>query len=102
MARCARWSRSTTPSSASISGASAGGARWRRCQSPRGRRSLPCRKRDTGMENKAHALAAGTFVLLVTALLIALAAWLMRDKEVFRVYEMSTREALSGLQLQAP
>lgn len=54
------------------------------------------------MENKAHALAAGTFVLLVTALLIALAAWLMRDKEVFRVYEMSTREALSGLQLQAP
>ncbi|MDR3452170.1 MAG: MlaD family protein [Rhodoferax sp.] len=54
------------------------------------------------MENKAHALAAGTFVLLVTALLIALAAWLMRDKQVFRVYEMSTREALSGLQLQAP
>lgn len=54
------------------------------------------------MENKAHALAAGTFVLLVTALLIALAAWLMRDKQVFRVYEMSTREALSGLQVQAP
>lgn len=54
------------------------------------------------MENKAHALAAGTFVLLVTALLIALAAWLMRDKEVFRVYEISTREALSGLQVQAP
>lgn len=54
------------------------------------------------MENKAHALAAGIFVLLVTALLVALAAWLMRDKEVFRIYEMSTREALSGLQLQAP
>jgi phospholipid/cholesterol/gamma-HCH transport system substrate-binding protein len=54
------------------------------------------------MENKAHALAAGTFVLLVTALLIALAAWLMRDKEVFRVYEISTREGLSGLQVQAP
>jgi len=43
------------------------------------------------MENKAHALAAGAFVLVVTALLIALAAWLMRDKEVFRVYEISTR-----------
>ena len=54
------------------------------------------------MENKAHALAAGAFVLVVTALLIALAAWLMRDKEVFRVYEISTREGLSGLQVQAP
>ncbi|TAM43544.1 MAG: MCE family protein [Burkholderiaceae bacterium] len=54
------------------------------------------------MENKAHAMAAGAFVLVVTALLIALAAWLMRDKEVFRVYEISTREGLSGLQVQAP
>ncbi len=31
------------------------------------------------MENKSHALAAGAFVLAVTALLIALGAWLMRD-----------------------
>ncbi|MBS0317854.1 MAG: MCE family protein [Proteobacteria bacterium] len=54
------------------------------------------------MENKAHALAAGAFVLVVTALLIALAAWLMRDKEVTRTYEISTREPLNGLQLQAP
>ncbi|WHZ09743.1 MAG: ABC transporter, substrate-binding protein (cluster 9, phospholipid) [Burkholderiaceae bacterium] len=54
------------------------------------------------MENKAHALAAGAFVLLVTALLIALAAWLMRDTQVVRVYEISTREPLNGLQLQAP
>ena len=28
------------------------------------------------MENKSHALAAGMFVLVVTALLVALAAWL--------------------------
>jgi hypothetical protein len=27
------------------------------------------------MENKSHALAAGAFVILVTALLIALAVW---------------------------
>jgi phospholipid/cholesterol/gamma-HCH transport system substrate-binding protein len=54
------------------------------------------------MENKAHALAAGTFVLLVTALLVALAWWLMRDQQVFRVYEISTREGLNGLQVQAP
>ena len=31
------------------------------------------------MENKAHAMAAGIFVVAVTVLLIALAAWLTRD-----------------------
>jgi phospholipid/cholesterol/gamma-HCH transport system substrate-binding protein len=31
------------------------------------------------MENKSHALAAGAFVLLVTALLLALTVWLTRD-----------------------
>ena len=30
------------------------------------------------MENKAHALAAGAFVVLVTALLLALGWWLSR------------------------
>jgi phospholipid/cholesterol/gamma-HCH transport system substrate-binding protein len=53
------------------------------------------------MENKAHALAAGAFVLLVGAMLVALAVWLTRDTGVRRVYEMSTREAVSGLQPQA-
>ena len=53
------------------------------------------------MENKAHALAAGVFVLLVGAMLVALALWLTRDSGVRRVYEMSTREAVSGLQPQA-
>lgn len=53
------------------------------------------------MENKAHALAAGAFVLLVGAMLVALAVWLTRDSGVHRVYEMSTREAVSGLQPQA-
>lgn len=53
------------------------------------------------MENKAHALAAGAFVLLVGALLVALAMWLTRDVGVRRVYEMTTREAVSGLQQQA-
>ena len=54
------------------------------------------------MENKAHAFAAGMFVLLVTALLVALAAWLTRDTEVRRVYEISSQEAVNGLQPQAP
>lgn len=53
------------------------------------------------MENKAHALAAGTFVLVVASLLIALAVWLTRDSGERSIYDMSTREAVSGLQSQA-
>ena len=54
------------------------------------------------MENKAHAVAAGAFVLVVTALLVALAAWLMRDNTQRDLYEMTTAETVSGLQPQAP
>ena len=53
------------------------------------------------MENKSHAIAAGTFVLLVTALLVAMAIWLTRDTSAHRLYELSTREAVTGLQPQA-
>jgi phospholipid/cholesterol/gamma-HCH transport system substrate-binding protein len=53
------------------------------------------------MENKAHALAAGIFVTVVTALLVALAAWLTRDTGERHVYEISTRESVTGLQSQA-
>ena len=53
------------------------------------------------MENKAHALAAGAFVLVVSALLAALAVWLMRDNTQRDLYEMSTNEIISGLQPQA-
>ena len=42
------------------------------------------------------------FVLLVTALLVALAAWLTRDTGVHRVYEISSQEPVNGLQPQAP
>jgi phospholipid/cholesterol/gamma-HCH transport system substrate-binding protein len=54
------------------------------------------------MENKAHALAAGIFVVAVTMLLLALAAWLTRDTGVRDLYEISTRETVTGLQSQAP
>lgn len=54
------------------------------------------------MENKSHALAAGTFVLAVAALLVALAAWLTRDTGLHRVYEIASREGVTGLQEQAP
>lgn len=53
------------------------------------------------MENKAHALAAGAFVLLASALLVALAVWLTRDTGQRLPYEVSTSEAVTGLQPQA-
>ena len=53
------------------------------------------------MENKAHAMVAGIFVLVVTALLGVLAIWLMRDNTERHLYEMSTSETISGLQPQA-
>jgi phospholipid/cholesterol/gamma-HCH transport system substrate-binding protein len=53
------------------------------------------------MENKAHAFAAGAFVLLLTALAIALAAWLTRDNTLRNVYEISSKESITGLQPQA-
>lgn len=54
------------------------------------------------MENKAHALAAGIFVVALAVLLLALAAWLTRERGARHVYEISTRESVSGLQPQAP
>jgi phospholipid/cholesterol/gamma-HCH transport system substrate-binding protein len=53
------------------------------------------------MENKSHAYAAGTFVLVVTALLVAMAVWLTRDHSEQRVYEISSRDGVTGLQPQA-
>lgn len=53
------------------------------------------------MENKAHALAAGAFVVAVTALLVALAWWLTREGGVRQSYELSSRDAVTGLNLQA-
>lgn len=53
------------------------------------------------MENKAHALAAGAFVLAVTLLLIGLAMWLMRDVANTTTYELVSTDAVTGLQPQA-
>lgn len=53
------------------------------------------------MENKSHALLAGAFVLLVTALLAGLAVWLTRDTTEHHLYALSTGEPISGLQVQA-
>ena len=53
------------------------------------------------MENKSHALAAGLFVLVVSALVVALAMWLTRDNGNYKLYELTTRDGVSGLQPQA-
>ncbi|HYF17175.1 MAG TPA: MlaD family protein [Ramlibacter sp.] len=54
------------------------------------------------MQNKAHALAAGVFVLVLAVLLLLLGAWLTRDTGQRDAYEISTRESITGLQEQAP
>src|SRR3954447_20634087 len=54
------------------------------------------------MENKSHAMAAGIFVALLTALVLGLASWLTRETGVRDTYEISTRETVTGLQEQAP
>ena len=53
------------------------------------------------MENKSHALAAGSFLVLLMALLLAMAVWLMRDTSAQRVFELVGEHSVSGLQLQA-
>lgn len=53
------------------------------------------------MENKAHALMAGIFVLVASALLVLLALWLTRDSVQRNLYAMSTGETITGLQPQA-
>ena len=53
------------------------------------------------MENKSHAIAAGAFVLLVAALLVAMAVWLTRDQSEQRIFEIASRDGVTGLQPQA-
>src|SRR3954471_424939 len=53
------------------------------------------------MENKAHALAAGIFVVVAAVLVLVLAAWLTRDTGQRDPYEISTRESVTGLAPQA-
>jgi phospholipid/cholesterol/gamma-HCH transport system substrate-binding protein len=53
------------------------------------------------MENKSHAIVSGVFVLLVAAMLAVLAYWLTRDDTVRRSYEISSADAITGLQPQA-
>jgi phospholipid/cholesterol/gamma-HCH transport system substrate-binding protein len=53
------------------------------------------------MENKSHAIAAGTFVLALLAVVVALAVWLTRDTRALRFYELSSADTVTGLQPEA-
>lgn len=53
------------------------------------------------MENKSHAMAAGLFVVTLVTMLMGLALWLTRDQHEYTRYELSTTDAISGLQVQA-
>ena len=53
------------------------------------------------MENKSHALAAGLFVVLLTAMVIGLSLWMGRDNTNYTKYELSTKDTINGLQTQA-
>lgn len=54
------------------------------------------------MENKAHALAAGLFTLLLTAALIVAAFWLRGEPIAQDNYVLHTQGSVSGLNAQAP
>jgi phospholipid/cholesterol/gamma-HCH transport system substrate-binding protein len=54
------------------------------------------------MENRAHALAAGLFTLLLGAALAAVALWFSKDDLKLIPYAMITTSAVTGLKAEAP
>lgn len=53
------------------------------------------------MENKAHALLAGLFTIVLLAAAIAIAMWLRRDQTEMVPYEIATKLSVPGLTPQA-
>lgn len=54
------------------------------------------------MENRAHALAAGLFTLVLVVALIATALWFRRDDIRFTQYLVITTSSVTGLKVEAP
>jgi phospholipid/cholesterol/gamma-HCH transport system substrate-binding protein len=54
------------------------------------------------MENRAHALAAGIFTLVLGAALAAVALWFSKDDVKLVPYLMTTSSSVSGLKVEAP
>lgn len=54
------------------------------------------------MENRAHALAAGLFILLLGAALGAVALWFSKDDLTLIPYAITTLSPVTGLKVEAP
>lgn len=54
------------------------------------------------MENRAHALAAGLFTLLLGTALAAVALWFSKDELKLIPYVMTTTSPVTGLKIEAP
>lgn len=54
------------------------------------------------MENRAHALAAGLFVLIFGAAVIAAGMWFGKDEVRQDYYVITTKQSVSGLKVEAP
>ena len=54
------------------------------------------------MENRAHALAAGLFVLIFGAALIAAGMWFGKDEIKQDFYVIVTKQSVAGLKVEAP
>lgn len=54
------------------------------------------------MENRAHALAAGLFVLILGAALIAAGMWFGKDEIRQDYYVITTSQSVAGLKVEAP
>ena len=54
------------------------------------------------MENRAHALAAGLFTLVLGAALAAVALWFSKDELKLVPYALATTSAVTGLKVEAP
>ncbi len=54
------------------------------------------------MENRAHALAAGLFTLVLGAALAAVALWFSKDELELIPYDLATTSPVTGLKVEAP
>ena len=54
------------------------------------------------MENRAHALAAGLFTLVLAVALVAAGLWFRRDDIRFDQYLVTTTSSVTGLKVEAP
>jgi len=54
------------------------------------------------VENRAYALAAGLFTVVLAAALVAAGLWFRRDNIRFAQYVVTTESSVAGLKVEAP